>query len=324
MTSGLPFDDMRNLARALPQENHVAAERVRADFSEAGGRRALGRLEELAVWFAAATGRVPARTTRPAVALFAATHSLSIRLGIADPVFQARAGVEAIASGAAPVSHLCAAGNLGLNVFDLALEMPVEDITRAPALDERAAAATMAFGMEAIASGADLVCLGTVDAAGDPSAMALISALAKTAGEEWKGQGETMQAAVAQALETHGNHLGDPLEAMRRLGGRDIAALAGAILAARTQNVAVILDGLAATAAAATLHALNEDALAHCILASAAGPMHREAAKRIGLEPVQDLGISAVGGVGAALASGLVKAAGEISAGLAETHGQNR
>jgi nicotinate-nucleotide--dimethylbenzimidazole phosphoribosyltransferase len=316
MTSGLPFDDIRNLAGQLPALNAAAAERARAELGDRS--EALGRAGGMVAWFAGATGHVPARVSRPVVALFAATHALSLRLGVGDPVAEARARVEAVASGAAPVSPLCAAGNLGLNVFDLALELPVDDITAGPALDERAAAATMAFGMEAVATGADLVCLGTIGAAGDPSAMALMSALSGGDGREWAGEAGDSAGAIFHAIRTHREHCRDPLEAMRRLGGREIPALAGAILAARTQNVAVVLDGLAATAAAAVLHALNPHALAHCMLAAAVSPQHETVARRLGLEPILKLGPVSEGGIAGALAVGVVKSAGEISAGMSE------
>jgi len=319
MTSGLPFDDIRSLISALPPLNAAVADQVRRDLAQSV-TDSLGRIEKLAAWFAGATGRAPARVNKAVVALFAATHAVSRRLGVADPVGSARARVEEIAAGAAPVSHLCAAGNLGLNVFDLALEMPVEDITRAPALDERAAAATMAFGMEAVATGADLVCLGTADDSADFAAKALLSALAGTRGIEWPGQESVV---ITEALTFHRNHLEGPLEAMRRLGGREIAALAGAILAARTQGVAVILDGIAATSAAAALHALNPDALGHCLIGASASEAHYAAAARIGLTPLLDLSTTEAG-VAAAVAAGMVKSAGDISAGMAEVRARHR
>ncbi|MFC6486580.1 nicotinate-nucleotide--dimethylbenzimidazole phosphoribosyltransferase, partial [Nitratireductor sp. GCM10026969] len=155
-TTGLPFDDIRALARGLPALNGAAASRVH----ETMAGLHLGRMEDLAAWFAAVTGRTPPRVLRPVVALFAATHTVSRHLGSADPVREAQARVEEIAAGAAPVSQLCAANDLGLNVFDLALDLPVGDVTETAALDERACAATIAFGMEAVAGGADLLCLG--------------------------------------------------------------------------------------------------------------------------------------------------------------------
>jgi nicotinate-nucleotide--dimethylbenzimidazole phosphoribosyltransferase len=108
----------------------------------------------------------------------------------------------------------------------------------------------------------------------------------------------------------HGPHLADPLEVLRRLGGREIAAMVGAILAARLQNVPVILDGYVVTAAAAILHALDASALDHCLAGhmSAEGA-HAEVLRRLGLKPVLDLGMRLGEGSGAALAVSIVKAA---------------
>ena len=322
MTSGLPFDDIRNLISALPAMDTGAATRVGADLSSGGDE--LGRLGDIGQWFAAVTGRVPARVARPVVALFAATHAVSLKMGVTDPVREARAKVEAIAAGAAPVSQLCASGNLGLNVFDLALDLPVEDFSSGPALDERAAAATMAFGMEAIAAGPDLICLGTVDRASDLSAIALLGAILPPHGSGWTSIGKQERVLVEQALQVHQSHLRDPLEAMRRLGGREIAALAGAILAARAQKIAVILDGLAATAAAAVLYALNRNSLEHCLLANAESDTHRQVSALLGLQPVLSLGNLKSGGVAGALAAGLVRGAGDISVGMAEVNARSR
>lgn len=301
-TSGLPFDDIRNLARQLPSLDGM------------GGQGGMDGLQALAAWLAAVRGHAPARVTRPVVALFAGTHAVVRHQGIEEPAAAVRAGVEAIAAGAAPISHLCAAGGLGLNVFDLALDVPVGDITEEAALNERDAAATMAFGMEAVALGADLLCLGAVGGSSDLPAKAVLSALGGIEGEAWGEDGVL----IGKALRHHAGHLADPLEALRRLGGREIAALAGAILAARTQKVAVLLDGLPAMAAAAVLHALNPASLAHCRVADVHGEPHGQVAARLGLPPLLALGTGGHDGTGAALAAGLMKAAGEVAFGMAE------
>jgi nicotinate-nucleotide--dimethylbenzimidazole phosphoribosyltransferase len=97
---------------------------------------------------------------------------------------------------------------------------------------------------------------------------------------------------------------------LRRVGGREFAAIAGAILAARIQHVPVIIDGFATTAAAAVLHAANPRALDHCVLAHlSAEPGHQRAADRLGLRPILDLKLHHGEAVGAALAAGIVKAA---------------
>jgi nicotinate-nucleotide--dimethylbenzimidazole phosphoribosyltransferase len=94
--------------------------------------------------------------------------------------------------------------------------------------------------------------------------------------------------------------------------------MAGAILAARTQRVPVLIDGYVATAAAAVLHAMRPDALDHCLAAHcSAEPAHRNLLRRLGKEPVLDLGMRLGEASGAALAAGLLKAAAACHNGMA-------
>jgi nicotinate-nucleotide--dimethylbenzimidazole phosphoribosyltransferase len=326
MTSGLPFDDYRNLLTRLPGPNERAAAQVRADFSKmrkpAGS---LGRLEELAAWLAAWSRRPPA-VTRPLVAIFAGNHGIA-RKDVSPRQPDATAEmVELYAAGGAAVNQVCIAGDLGLKVFDLALHLPTADISDDAALDERACAATMAFGMEAIAGGVDLISIGDLGVGNSTVAAAICAALFGGAGTQWAGPGSGADAAmvarkaefVDKAVAVHANHLKDPLEVLRRLGGREFAAIAGAILAARIEHVPVIIDGFAGTAAAAVLHAANPSALDHCLLAGLSlEPGHALAAEKLGLKPLLDLSISQGEGVSAGIATGIVKTAALVHSGMA-------
>ena len=103
-----------------------------------------------------------------------------------------------------------------------------------------------------------------------------------------------------------------------RLGGRELAAIAGAIIAARHHRIPVLLDGYVATAAAAVLRCANSRALDHCLAAHcSAEPAHRALLQRIGKEPLLDLGMRLGEASGAALAAAIVKAAVETHAGMA-------
>lgn len=327
MTSALPFDDFRNLLANLPPADAQAEARVRTLFAKADKPKgSLGRVEDIAAWVAAWSGRAPPAVSRPLVAIFAGNHGVT-RHGISPrPVAATANAVELCAAGGAAINQVCIANDLGLKVFDLALHIPTEDITEDAALDERGCAATMAFGMEAIAGGSDLLCLGDLGVGNSTVAAGLCAALFGGGGADWAGAGSGADAAmlarkaevVDTALAFHADALRDPLEALRRVGGREFAAIAGAILAARMQKIPVLLDGFAATAAAAVLHAANEAALDHCLLAGLSPePGHAKAAERLGLRPLFDLGVSHGEGVGAALAAGLVKAAALTSSGMA-------
>ena len=324
--SGLPFDDFRELLRNLPGPDSaalVAARERDSQLTKPPG--ALGRLEEIAFWLAAWTGRPPA-VTRPLVAIFAGNHGVT-KQGITPyPSTVTAQMVENFAAGGAAINQICVTHDLGLKVFDLALDYPTADITEEAALSERDCAATMAFGMEAVAGGTDLLCIGEMGIGNTTIAAAINLALYGGTAEEWVGpgagsEGELLQrkiAVVKRAVELHRAHLSDPLEVLRRLGGREIAAICGAIIAARSQRIPVILDGYVVTAAAAILHAIEPSAIDHCLAGhlSAEGA-HAEVLARLGKVPLLALDMRLGEGSGAALAAGLVKAAAAVHSGMA-------
>ncbi len=324
--SGLPFDDFRVLLRDLPgPDTHalVAAKERNAQLTKPAG--SLGRLEEIAMWLAAWSGRAPA-VNRPLVAIFAGNHGVT-RNGVTPyPSSVTQQMVENFAAGGAAINQICVTHDLGLKIFDLALDSPTGDITCEDALSERDCAATMAFGMEAIAGGTDLLCIGEMGIGNTTVAAAINLALYGGSAEEWTGpgtgsEGEFMArkiAAVKAAVDFHKDHLSDPLEIMRRLGGREIAAMAGAILAARVEKIPVLIDGYVATAAAALLKAANPAALDHCLIGHVSGePGHMAAVERLGKTPLLALGMRLGEGTGAALAAGIVKAAAACHSGMA-------
>lgn len=313
-----PFDDFRALIKAMPgpDEAAIAAARARqAELTKPAG--SLGRLEEVAIWLAGWQGGAP-HVDAPLVAVFAGNHGV-VAQGVSPyPPSVTQAMVANFAAGGAAINQICKTFDISLRVFELALEQPTGDFTREAALDERTCAASMAFGMEALAAGSDLLCLGEMGIGNTTAAAAIYCGLYGGAAEEWVGRGagvddaglrrkaETVRAAVA----LHRERLDDPLEVLRRLGGREIAAIAGAILAARIQRVPVLLDGFVVCAAAAVLHALDPAALDHCLAAHAsAESAHAEVLRRLGQRPLLDLGMRLGEGSGAALAVGIVKAA---------------
>lgn len=324
--SGLPFDDFRELLRNLPGPDGAALATARdrdAQLTKPPG--ALGRLEEIAFWLAAWTGRAPA-VNRPLVAIFAGNHGVTKQGVTPFPPSVTAQMVENFAAGGAAINQICVSHDLGLKVFDLALEYPTGDITEEAALSERDCAATMAFGMEAVAGGTDLLCIGEMGIGNTTIAAAINLALYGGTAEDWVGpgtgsQGEVLArkiAAVDKAVALHADHLADPLEVLRRLGGREIAAMAGAILAARMQKIPVIIDGYVATTAAAILKAANPAALDHCLIGHvSAEPGHMKAIEKLGKTPLLALGMRLGEGTGAALAAGIVKAAAACHSGMA-------
>jgi nicotinate-nucleotide--dimethylbenzimidazole phosphoribosyltransferase len=261
--TGLPFDDIKALLADLPGPDLAAVEQVRArDAQLTKPPGSLGRLESIVEWLAAWQGKSKPTILRPLVAVFAANHGVVAQGVSAYPPEVTRAMMENFAAGGAAINQICATFDVGLKVFELALDYPTRDITQEPALDEAACAATFAFGMEAIAGGADLICVGEMGIGNTTIAAAIYMALYGGKAADWVGRGTGVDDAglarkidaVERALALNAGKLSDPLEIMRRLGGREIAAIAGAIMAARMERIPVVLDGYVATAAAALLH----------------------------------------------------------------------
>jgi nicotinate-nucleotide--dimethylbenzimidazole phosphoribosyltransferase len=327
MTTGLPFDDIRNLLNTMPQPDNASVAVVQArDAALTKPPGSLGRLEEIVAWLAAWQGRAQPKIERPVVAVFAGNHGVVAQGVAAYPQSVTAQMVANFQSGGAAVNQICKTFDLGLKVFELALELPTRDITLDAALDEDACAATMAYGMEAIAGGCDLLCIGEMGIGNTTIAAALAHGLYGGTAEEWVGPGTGVDSeglkrkadAVRRAVSLHKPRLGDPLEVLRRLGGRELAAMAGAILGARMQRVPVLIDGYVATAAAAVLHAANPAALDHCMAAHvSAEPAHKALLARIGKRPLLDLGMRLGEASGAAMAAGVVKAAVNTHANMA-------
>jgi nicotinate-nucleotide--dimethylbenzimidazole phosphoribosyltransferase len=315
-----PLDDFRALLQRLPALDVAAGEAVRELFD--ANRAGESRLGGVAALFARVPGARPAMS-RPSLALFAGTHGIA-KHGVSTRRMDATlATVAACGSGDAPVNHLCAANMIGLKVYDLALHLPTGDISREAAMDERTAAATMAFGMEAIAGGTDCLLVGSIGATGDETiAGALLMALHGGEPADWLPEADTALTekrvfVIENALDQHKAALSDPLEILGSLSGREFAAMAGAILAARIEKVPVILDGVTALAAASALAALDPTAIAHCLLADASDGPARRAAQAIGLVPLLGDGLSAGEGTCAALATATVRDALALHAGFA-------
>lgn len=287
-----PFDDIRRLLDALP--GPAAAHPP---------RRGLGRLDEIAGWLSAWSGRNPPSVNRPIVAVYAGAHGVAGRLPAVPPV---RGQLEAMAAGIAPVAQAAQTQGAGLDAFDLALDRPVGDITERAAMSEKECAATMAFGMEALAKQPDLLILGEAGHGAEVAAAAVCHALFDGEAAEWSTHSDLIDTAVARArAESDG-----PLDLMRQLGGREMAAQAGAILAARMQKTPVLLDSFGACAAAAVLAALRPDAADHCMAGQVSTePGHAAVLARLGLKPLVELGLSDGAGTGSVTAIGIVRAA---------------
>ncbi len=321
-----PLDDIRNLVKMMPQADMEAVSAVKnrdAQLTKPPG--SLGKLEEIVEWLAAWQGDPKPIITRPLVVVFAANHGIVEKGVSAFPQSVTQSMVENFAAGGGAINQICASYDLGLKIFDLALEVPTPDVSEHNAFEEQGCAATIAYGMEAVAGGTDLLCIGEMGIGNTTIASILYHALYGGNARDWVGPGtgvdeETLnlkaqlaEKAIARIGGFQGNNGLDGLGILCALGGREIAAMVGAILAARHQRIPVLIDGFVASAAAAILHAIRQDAIDHCLFSHlSAEPAHKLVLKKLGKEPILDLNMRLGEGTGAAIAAGIVKAASKV------------
>ncbi len=217
--------------------------------------------DDLASWIACVQDKPAAGINHPRIVVFAATHGIAADLPGADGAGMVRAVERFVAGG--PVHQFAAAADSDLRLYDLALDRPTRDSRTGPAMDEVETCRAAAYGMMTVEPGIDILVCSALGAGAELAGQALTHALAH-------GDGASDAAALAPAIARHGA-LDDPLELLAALGGPDIAALLGLILAARLAHIPVVLDGVAAEAAAGVARALRADALDHCRYAAGLG-----------------------------------------------------
>ena len=313
------LDDLLRRLGQLPAADAAAAAAAtarQAELTKPPG--ALGRLEELAIWLAAWQGREPPGLARVAVLVFAGNHGVAARGVSAYPSEVTAQMVGNFEAGGAAINQLCRTAGAELSVVPLALEQPTADFCTAPAMTEAECVAGLNAGLQAVRPDLDLLALGEMGIGNTASAAAISAALFGGPAAWWTGPGSGLDphglahktAVVGRGLVRHAGAFGDPLEILRRLGGREIAAMVGALLAARERRIPVLLDGFVAGAAAAVLQALAPDALGHVQAAHcSAEPGHPRLLERLSLRPLLQLDMRLGEASGAALAILLCRAA---------------
>ncbi len=305
LADGLPTADIAARDAALARQNSL---------TKPPG--ALGRLEELALFLAAWRGTAQPRIARAQALIFAGNHGVCAQ-GV-NPFPQAVTAqmVDNFHHGGAAINQLCTLNGADLQVIALELDHPTADFTQAPAMTGTETLGALNAGAAAVDPRADVLVLGEMGIGNSTVAAALCLALFGGDPADWTGPGtgsdaEGMarkRAAIAAGIARHTPC--SPMEALARLGGREQAAICGAVLAARAARIPVLLDGFICTAAAAVLHATDPRLLQHCLVGHASSePGHRRLLTALGKVPVLDFEMRLGEGSGAALALGILRAA---------------
>jgi nicotinate-nucleotide--dimethylbenzimidazole phosphoribosyltransferase len=319
------LDDIRSALQSLPGgDDGSAAEAAAREPLLTKPPGSLGRLEDICQWLCRWQGHHPPTMGTPKAQVFAGNHGV-VEQGVsaypAEVTAQMAANFEA---GGAAVNQLCKAFGVGFSMSSLSLDRPTGDFTKGPAMTEADCVDAFVFGMGTVSDGTDVLCLGEMGIGNTTSAAALSMALYGGEASDWTGMGtgvsgaalDKKTAVVAMAVALHKD--ADPLQILCRLGGRELAAIAGAVLAARYRGVPVLLDGYVATAAAAALAAANPGALDHCRAGHvSAEPGHRRLLDALGMTALLDLNMRLGEASGAVLAVGILRGAVACHTGMA-------
>ena len=310
-----PLEDIRSLIETVPAGDIEAAANVRTILDGfPGPTPVLGELEGHLQWLAMWQGRKVPFISRPLIAVFAGSHGVAQTFMTGNLGEIARKRVDGLTQGKAAVRGIAGAMNAAYKVYEMGVEHPAADFQSEPSLSIKDCAGAVAFGMEVVAEGADVIVLGNAGAGSATAAAAIALALYGGTADYWAGahdhSAKDRIAAVNVGLSAPYHSGNDPLAHLQNFGGRDIAGLVGAIVAARHQSIPIILDGFVVCTAAAIIHAINPRAIDHCIAGSLTSePAHEALLDRIGLAPIYDYGVSLGDGTGAALSLQLIQSA---------------
>lgn len=325
-----PFDSLstfRAILQAAPRADVTAVAAAQArngQLTKPPG--ALGRLEDLAIWYAGWRGDPRPKLAAPQVIVFAGNHGITAQGVSAFPAEVTAQMVINFQHGGAAINQLSKAFGATMTVHALDLDQPTADFTTAPAMTAPEVVAALATGWAAVDPTADLLITGEMGIGNTTVAAALAAGLFGGTGHDWVGRGTGVDDAgldrkarvVDAGLALHAAQLSDPLAVLRCLGGRELAAMAGAIAAARQHRIPVILDGFICCAAAAVLDRTAPGALDHCVAGhQSAEAAHARLLAHLDKEPLLSLGLRLGEGSGAALAIGILKGAVACHSGMA-------
>jgi len=234
--------------------------------------------------------------------------------------------VANFAAGGAAINQVAGLAGGELRVVPIELERPTRDFTDAAAMDTDEFLGAVNEGCRSVTDDCDLLAVGEMGIANTTTAALLCTALLGGGAARWAGRGTGIddgglarkRAAIDAALNFHRRILGDPLAVAAALGGRELAAIAGAVLAARQRRIPVLLDGFVATSAVLPLARLDAGALDHCRAGHVSAESgHRDLLHELGLRPLLDLDMRLGEASGAGVAILLIRAALACHAGMA-------
>ncbi|HEX7871728.1 MAG TPA: nicotinate-nucleotide--dimethylbenzimidazole phosphoribosyltransferase [Sphingobium sp.] len=278
----------------------------------------LGRLEDIAIFLAGWQGRERPVLDRGRTVIFAGNHGVVAHGVSAFPAAVTVQMVANFAAGGAAINQLAGAAGLELRIVPLDLDRPTADFTAQPAMSEADCLAALNAGAAAVEPGLDLLTVGEMGIGNTTAAAALAALSFGGAAAQWVGAGTGVDdaglarktAVVERGIALHADAADSAFEKLRRVGGREIAAIAGAVLRARHLRIPVLLDGFITCAAVAPLAADAPGITAHCLAGHCSAEQgHARMLDHLALDPLLRLDMRLGEGSGAAVAAAILRSA---------------
>jgi len=287
----------------------------------------LGRLEETAVRYATITGEVKPAVPRGVVFTFAADHGVATEGVSAYPREVTPQMVLNFLRGGAGVNVLARHAGVEVRVVDIGVAYDFGSVSGLihkkveSAMSRDQAVQALQVGIElateAAREGIGLIGTGEMGIGNTTPSAAITAVMTGRPVAEVTGRGTGIDeagharkvAVIQQALERHRPNRADAIDVLAKVGGLEIAGLAGLILGAAAGRVPVVLDGFIAGAAALIavgLQPLCRDYLIASHRSVERG--HQAILEHLGLKPLLDLDLRLGEGTGACLAMSLVQA----------------
>lgn len=315
-TSAAAFEAALSDLRGPDPEAAAAARARQEQLTKPPG--SLGRLEEIAIFFASWQRRDRPVIDRARAAVFAGNHGVTVHGVSAYPASVTAQMVANFEAGGAAINALSGVAGLELKVVALDLDRPTADFTTEPAMSVEDCLAALNAGAATVDERLDLLILGEMGIGNSTAAAALCARSYGTEAQYWVGPGTGIDGEgvrrkgqiIDRALAHHADAPRSAFETLRRVGGREIAAIAGAILRARQLSIPVLLDGFICSSAIAPLAIDNPAITGHCLAGHCSlEPGHARLLERLELTPLLSLDMRLGEGSGAAVAANIVRAA---------------
>lgn len=325
---------------SVPSAEHIErAEARQQQLTKPPG--SLGQLEQLAVQFAGWQRNDQPQLSRIAIRIFAADHGVVAEGVSAFPQVVTGEMIRNFARGGAAISVLAQQLDADFGVVNMGTAIPVEPLAgvetiqlaagsenfcQQPAMSTTQVADALAAGADQVPDNIDLFIGGEMGIGNTTAAAALVSQLLQLSPDVTVGRGTGVdddglarkRDAVVRALALHREHCQSPFDTLQRLGGLEIAALAGAYIGAAQRGIPSLIDGYICSAAALVACRLNPAVRDWLLFAHrSAEPGHRHILDDLNARPLLDLDLRLGEGSGAAVAVPLLQAACQLHNGMA-------